>query len=412
MRVESGNSTSARNLEMTTSAYHHVLSRESLEHAWKRLYRRTKPTSRNTAGVDGMSINDFERDAKHHLSRLSKEIRQGSFRLSPLSPFLIPKPNGKDRLICVPTVRDRLVQRALLGFLAEKYGKILANEISYGFIQQRSVKMAAEAAISFRSDYPWAFKTDITSFFDRIPRDRLTLAIRSLVKERTLHPILTEVVGCEISPTSRGNEKRIRRLGIRDGLGVRQGMPLSPFFANAILIGFDTKVVRKAWKAVRYADDLIFFGKTEAECHEMAQQCRQMLSELELEIPEIGPDSKSSIHAPNEAVEFLGLSLAKNGKGYALSLSPSQRQRIREEMLALGSVRELVSRRLGLANLGQVISAKKAGYLAAYDVCNNLSEIENDLDDMEYKVLHKLYVDELHIDLTRLTPEARRFLAI
>ncbi|GAA0833516.1 reverse transcriptase domain-containing protein [Cupriavidus pauculus] len=397
---------------MTTSAYYQVLSRESLDDTWQRLYRRTKPSSRNTAGVDGISINDFERDAKANLSRLSKEIRQRSFKLSPLSPSLIPKPNGKDRLICVPTVRDRLVQRALLSFLAKKYGKIIANKISYGFIQHRSVKMAAEAAISLRSTYPWAFKTDITSFFDRIPRDRLTHAIRSLVKETSLHPILTEIIGCEIAPTSRGNERRIRRLGIRDGLGVRQGMPLSPFFANAILIGFDAKIVSNGWQAVRYADDLLFLGKTEDECHEIARQCKQWLSELSLEIPEIGPGSKSSIHAPDEAVEFLGLNLARNGTGYALSLSPTQRQRIRDEMLALGSIKELISRRLGLASLGQVISAKKDGYLAAYDICSNLSEIENDLNEMEYKVLRKLYVDELHIDLKRLTPDARKFLGI
>ncbi|MGO4760959.1 reverse transcriptase domain-containing protein [Cupriavidus sp. 2KB_3] len=184
---------------MTNSAYYQVLSRESLDDTWQRLYRRTKPSSRNTAGVDGISINDFERDAKANLSRLSKEIRQGFFKLSPLSPSLIPKPNGKDRLICVPTVRDRLVQRALLSFLATKYGKIIANKISYGFIQHRSVKMAAEAAISLRSTYLWAFKTDITSFFDRIPRDRLTHAIRSLVKEMSLHQILTEIIGCEIA---------------------------------------------------------------------------------------------------------------------------------------------------------------------------------------------------------------------
>ena len=397
---------------MTTNAYHQALSRAALEDAWLRLYRKTKPSSRNTTGVDDVSINDFERDAKLHLSRLNKDVRQGTFQLSALKPFLIPKQNGKDRLICVPTVRDRIVQRALLDFLAKKYGKVLANEISYGFVQHRSVKRAAEAAISLRTKFQWVFKTDITSFFDRIPRPHLTEAIRSLVKEKTLHPILGHVIASEISSTSRGNEQRIRRLGIRNGLGVRQGMPLSPFFANVVLIGFDREIVQKKWKAVRYADDLIFFSHTESECREIAEQCKHMLGKLGLEIPDIGPESKSSLHVPHEAVEFLGLSLEPTASGYALSLSTKQRQRLREEMLALGSIAALVSRRPGLSDLGRVIAAKKSGYLAAYDVCSNLAELEHTLDDITYKILRRIYVDGLHIDLTKLSPAARRFLSI
>lgn len=397
---------------MTTNAYRQALSRAALEDAWFRLYKKTKPSSRNTAGVDDVSINDFERDAKLHLSRLSKDIGQGAFRLSPLKPFLIPKQSGKDRLICVPTVRDRIVQRALLDFLAKKYGHVLANKISYGFVQNRSVKRAAEAAIFLRTKFRWAFKTDIASFFDRIPRAQLIEATRSLVRDKTLHPILAEVIASEIAPTSRSNEKRIRRLGIQDGLGVRQGMPLSPFFANVILIGFDKEVVQKKWKAVRYADDLIFFSQSETECHDIASQCKNMLAKLGLEIPAIGPDSKSSLHAPHDPVEFLGLSLAPASGGYTLSLSSKQRDRIRNEMLALGSIDELVSRRLKLSDIGRVIAAKKAGYLAAYDVCNNLAELEHDLIDMTHKVLRKIYVDGLNIDLEKLSPSARRFLSI
>ncbi len=93
-------------------------------------------------------------------------------------------------------------------------------------------------------------------------------------------------------------------------------MPLSPFFANVVLIGFDREVVQKKWKAVRYADDLIFFGHTESECREIAEQCKHMLGRLGLEIPAIGPESKSSLHAPHEAVEFLGLSLEPTASGY------------------------------------------------------------------------------------------------
>ena len=110
------------------NAYQKVFSRDSLWEAWRHLYKNAKPPSRNTVGSDAISINDFEKNAHVRLRQLHNDLASGHYTFSDLRPVLLKKRNGKDRLICIPTVRDRVVQRAILNFLAHKYSPKLKTE--------------------------------------------------------------------------------------------------------------------------------------------------------------------------------------------------------------------------------------------------------------------------------------------
>jgi len=399
---------------MSINARHKVFSVSALTQAWSDLLLNTKPQSRNTSGVDNISINDFAENPKHLLLKLSRELANGQFRFQELKAVLIKKPNGKDRLICVPTVTDRIVQRALLNFLAAKYHSKVANDFSYGFIKGRTVKDAAEVACAIRASKPWVFKTDITAFFDTVDRAILQGSLVKIVRERSLHPQLVEAIGCEARPpTSRASRRRIAQLGIRPGIGLRQGMPLSPFFSNLLLTSFDEKVISAGIPGVRYADDLIFFASSRDECLHIAQFCEEQFANLQLAIPKIETaGSKSVIYAPGEPAEFLGLELAPIATGFELRLSSNQIERIREEMLSYGSVKELLSRKVTLRTLGVVLRAKRDGYLAAYDACTNIGQIEAELKAIERKCLVKIYRDELKIDLSAIGAEACTFLGL
>ncbi|WP_183156895.1 reverse transcriptase domain-containing protein [Burkholderia pseudomallei] len=388
------------------------MATDQLMVAWLDISKRASPRSRNTVGTDGQSIADFQLDAKSRVARLTRELRSGNFRFDPLRPHLVPKPNGKDRLICIPTVRDRIVQRALLNFLADRYDAKLANKISYGFIRNRGVKKAAADACALRASHRWVFKTDIASFFDRIDRDQLRRSLTRIIRERSLHAILFEVMSCEIEATRRNQQKRIAQLGIKNGTGLRQGMPLSPFFSNVMLADFDRSIQANGLSAVRYADDLIFFADSRDECMDLAAFCAGQLRPIGLEVPPIGPGSKSVIYQPEEPAEFLGVSLVPSGGQYQLELAKEQKDRIRDEMLALGSIDQLLARNINLTKLGTVIAQRRNGYLAAYDMCKNVGTLDSALSDLEQRVLRKIYQEGLTIDLGKLSPSARTFLGL
>jgi RNA-directed DNA polymerase len=389
-----------------------IASYHALDAAWRSLFRRSRPYSRNTRGVDGLSINDFAVDPKPHLRRLALELSRGVFTFSLLRAHLIPKPSGKHRLICVPTVRDRVVQRTLLEFLTTKYQNQLANPISYGFIRYRTVKDAATLACERRSLLPWVFKTDITSFFDEIDRTLLEKAIRRMIRQRSLHPLLLDAVACEALPSSGSAAKKIKAMGVREGRGVRQGMPLSPLFANIILQDFDNEIVQGGYVAIRYADDLIFFADSERTCVEIHDFCRRELKKLGLAVPDVAPKSKSRIYKPEEPAEFLGLGLVREQQHYVLRLMPDQIERIRRELLQLGSISELLSRRVTLANLGSHIQNRVTGYFSAYEACTNVEALENEFDALTQRVLFSIYRDGLKIDIPSLSSEARTFLGL
>lgn len=398
---------------MATSSLNFIASPQSIEAAWKELLGRSRPKSRNTIGVDGVSINDFLRDPKPRLRSIARELRAGSYVFSSLRPHLVLKPTGKDRLICVPTVDDRVVQRAILNFLDAKYGTWLANPVSYGFIRGRNVEDAAKRACALREKHGWAFKTDISAFFDRVDRQQLHQRVVRHIRHRSLHRVLNTISSCEIEAPSGSSKRRIANLGIQKGIGVRQGMPLSPFFANLFLAPFDKEIQRAGLNAVRYADDLIFFADSREQCVEIEHFCKTMLARMNLQIPGLEENTKTIIAGPSEAIEFLGLGLTKVGAKYELVLLPEQRESIRSELLKLGSIPDLLSRKIQLADLGRAIDSRVAGYLHAYDCCTNHAELENDLDNIRQKILIRIYGPEgLAIDIKSLSSTKRTFLGL
>uniref|UniRef100_UPI001F1392BC reverse transcriptase domain-containing protein n=1 Tax=Alcaligenes xylosoxydans xylosoxydans TaxID=85698 RepID=UPI001F1392BC len=107
--------------------------------------------------------------------------------------------------------------------------------------------------------------------------EELIRRVQSLVRESSLHQLLRSAVSCEVGAVERSHQRRISKLGIRSGIGIRQGMPLSPFFSNVLLREFDEALVKRQYQAVRYADDLIFFADSEAECLKIFDYCRAEL---------------------------------------------------------------------------------------------------------------------------------------
>ena len=149
---------------LMTNALQVISSKKELLSAWKNLWSKTRPKSRATYGVDGVSLNDFDTNHLGNIRTISHQIRAGKYTFSDLRPYFIEKGNGKLRVICIPTTKDRVVQGVLLRYLQARYNARFSNPVSYGFLKGSSVKAALDRAKVLRKSHPWVFKTDIEAF--------------------------------------------------------------------------------------------------------------------------------------------------------------------------------------------------------------------------------------------------------
>jgi hypothetical protein len=288
----------------------------------------------------------------------------------------------------------------------------LANNVSYGFIPDRSVKKAVEQTRKLRRQQRWAYKTDITAFFDSIPRAKIHEKIRRHVRDRSLHPLLIAATECEIAPTNNSNEKRIAEAGIRKGKGVRQGMPLSPFFANLALRDFD-KVIQDAGIAmVRYADDLICFAESENDCNAIHKLASKALGKEGLTVPPIEPSSKSCIYKPDDAAEFLGLQLRPENGDYRLEISKEQTEKLRQRVVALADFERLEREGITLSTFFRRLDGQLAGFSGAYDFADNAQHLQAVLDSARSDAIERLFSTGFSIKVADLPKSKKLFLGI
>jgi len=204
---------------------------------------------------------------------------------------------------------------------------------------------------------------------------------------------------------------RIKDLGILPGLGVRQGMPLSPMFANAMLVSFDNEMIKKKIKMVRYADDFLILAKSEAECLAAHELCKQKLSEIALSVPDIAAGSKTSIHDENGVVGFLGLGLYGADKGFRIGITKKQKDAIREKFHAYSDIKFCVENRIFLSDVLQRINGLISSYCSVYDVCDDFGSISNYLFDMRRMVFVEVFKN-LGLKIGELSESKRKFMQV
>lgn len=378
--------------------------------AWSHISDSTKSLHRHSAGIDGESVNQFAAKADHYLHQISGALLSSAgYDFSPLKARLEPKQSGSDRVICVPTVRDRIVQRSILDVLSQVPRISFESDVSYGFIKGKGVRSAIRRAIDTRMSFPWAYKTDISKFFDSLERKRVHSEIRRLIRAPTLHELLIHATCCEIRPRDTRQSKRIRRAGIRRGKGIRQGMPISPYLANLFLWDFDREVIRSGIPMVRYADDLVLFGRSSEECEEFHEFCMEELAKIDLGIDPVGC-GKTSIHGPEDSVEFLGIAIDSIESQYVANVPQKKIDNCRSEIMSLGNLDSLIEQRISISGLMKKLDGKIAGWTEAYRFCKNLERFRHVLASARARAVERVFKDGL--GMTTLTRAQREFLEI
>jgi RNA-directed DNA polymerase len=400
---------------LSKSHLHKIADRGNLQEVWRQFYREHRHT---LAGTDGVSVEDFRRREAENLHRLRADLLAG-YRFSPLRARAFRKPNSeKHRIICIPTIADRLVQRAIANFLIDDNRDRLGlkNGVSIGFLRgEGGVFRAQENAKRKRNTLQWAYKSDISAFFDTIDRSLVISKTRQKLRVPSVMRLIEKMVSCEANAEDAFVRRKMELAGIVPGRGLRQGMPISPLLSNVVLDQFDATMQNAGFTIVQYADDFIVLSSSESQCiraHELAKECLRVVGHT---ISEIG-EKKTQIASPEQDVEFLGLLIRRTPAGsYELFISDDQKTEILERLGRMTNLEYLESERINIANLMKKVRDIQIGYLGAYKNAERTNlqafrdKLEATVTELPERVLRRIFSST---ELSRLSPAARRFLCL
>ena len=213
--------------------------------------------NRGAAGVDHVTIEEFERHLEANLEKLSCALREGRYSPQAVRRVWIPKPGSKEkRPLGIPTVRDRVVQAALRAVLEPIFERDFAAQ-SYGFRPGRGCKEALRRVDDLlRQGFSWVVDADLKSYFDTIPHPELLERVKAKVADGRVLSLLEGFL----------------KQGVLEEMnfwtpeaGTPQGGVVSPLLSNIYLDPLDHRLAEGGFEMVRYADDFVVLGGTEGE---------------------------------------------------------------------------------------------------------------------------------------------------
>jgi RNA-directed DNA polymerase len=250
------------------------------------------------AGVDGQSCEAFEEYLLVETRQLSEQIKSQTYRPRAVRRVHIPKPGrpNETRPLGIPTVRDRVVQRAIVNVI-EPILDHQFHERSFGFRHERGAHDALRIVEQKLQDgYVYVVDADLKGYFDTIPKDRLLTLIKEHISDSRMLQLIKLFLDQSIL------EELHEWTPIA---GVPQGAVLSPVLSNLYLNPLDHKVAGEGFEMVRYADDFVVLCRSRIE----AEAALQMITEwVEAAGLTLHPTKTKIVDSRSESFAFLGYS--------------------------------------------------------------------------------------------------------
>ena len=286
------------------------------------------------------------------------------------------------------------------------------NSVSYGFRKGFGVQKAVTVARNIRRDHPWVLKSDIQSFFDKIQRETLKNDISRRLGKSSVVPLVCCAIDTEIHCTNSSEKSRIEKAGIQPGLGLRQGMPLSPLLSNVVLREFDATLHKRKVRMVRYADDFAIFADSEPECRSILPLVKNLLAAKQHNVPEPGPESKTVIYRPDSAVEFLGFELrpSKQGK-YVVAIPAAAFNELKKRLDQFRDFNEARNKWRYFSQTVSTLNSTVNGFVNVYEAGNNFGDFRAHAVNCRNQALNDLLGSIFGVEvLSKLDKSRRDFL--
>lgn len=302
-----------------------------LREAWKQV-----KSNGGSSGVDGVGITDVEKyGVNEYLSELGEELRKQTYQPKAVKRVMIPKANGGERPLGIPTVKDRIAQ-TVCKMILEPIFEADFEDISYGFRPERGAKDAIKTIkTNLQMGKVNVLDADMSKYFDTIPHDKLMITLKQRISDPRMLKLIIKWLKAPIF------EDNQFKGGKRNKVGTPQGGVISPLLSNIYLHLLDRIVnnpkslfSKYGIKIVRYADDFVLMG--EKINQQAIEKLKELINRMGLTINE----SKTRlVEAKQEAFHFLGFTMSydKDTKGRNIrywNVTPSKKseQKIRDKV--------------------------------------------------------------------------------
>jgi group II intron reverse transcriptase/maturase len=270
-----------------------------------------------------VTIEEFEARAHEELERLERELRDGSYEPLPVRRVMIPKPDGSERPLGIPSVRDRVAGQAALNVLGPLYEEKF-SDASHGYREGRGDATALhQVCVNLREGYVHVVDLDIEKYFDSIPHEPLLDAVAEDVADGTLLRFLRKMLKAPVQDGARR---------YRPERGTPQGGVLSPWLANVYLHKLDVAFPDLDVRVVRYADDALLMARRADMAGKALERAKEVIEGvLGLRVH----PRKTRIVTLRQGIPYLGFELKRGRDGRLVAWVREKavercRERIRE----------------------------------------------------------------------------------